>query len=48
MIDDCRPVPKETLYFPQIAGSSEALKNMCYKKAHEIYGDPLPKIVEDR
>ena len=21
---------------------------MCYKKAHEIYGDPLPKIVEDR
>lgn len=48
MIEDVKPVPKETLYFPQIAGSSEALKHMCYKKAHEIYGDPLPKIVEDR
>ena len=21
---------------------------MCYEKAHKIYGDPLPKIVEDR
>lgn len=48
MIEDVKPVPKETLYFPQIAGSSEALKDMCYKKAHEIYGDPLPKVVEDR
>ena len=48
MIDDCRPIPKETLYFPQIAGSSEALKHMCYEKAHEIYGTPLPKVVEDR
>lgn len=48
MIEDVRPVPKETLYFPQIAGSSEALKNMCYDKAHRIYGDPLPQIVEDR
>ena len=48
MIEDVKPVPKETLYFPQIAGSSEALKHMCYKKAHEIYGDPLPQIVADR
>jgi DNA polymerase-3 subunit alpha (Gram-positive type) len=48
MIGDVRPVPKETLYFPQIAGSSEALKNMCYEKAHRMYGDPLPQIVEDR
>ena len=48
MIEDVRPVPKETLYFPQIAGSSEALKNMCYEKAHKIYGDPLPQIVADR
>ena len=48
IIEDIRPVPKETLYFPKIEGSSEALKNMCYEKAHKIYGDPLPKIVEDR
>ncbi|WP_427113258.1 PolC-type DNA polymerase III [Megasphaera sueciensis] len=48
MIEKVRPVPKETLYFPKIEGSSEALKQMCYDKAHEIYGDPLPDIVEDR
>jgi DNA polymerase-3 subunit alpha (Gram-positive type) len=48
MIDKVNPVPKETLYFPKIEGSSEALKQMCYEKAHAVYGDPLPKIVEDR
>lgn len=48
MIDDVKPVPKETLYFPQITGSSEALKKMCYAKAHQIYGEPLPQIVADR
>lgn len=48
MIENVRPIPKETLYFPQIAGSSEALKDMCYDKAHRIYGNPLPKVVEDR
>ena len=47
-IDYVRPIPKETLYFPRIAGSSEALKKMCYEKAHKIYGNPLPQIVEDR
>ena len=33
---------------PVIENSDETLRNMCYKKAHEIYGDPLPDIVEKR
>ena len=24
------------------------IKNIAYKKAHELYGDPLPTIVEER
>ncbi len=33
---------------PVIEGAEEELENMCYQKAHDWYGDPLPKIVEDR
>ncbi len=33
---------------PVIENSDEALRTACYKRAHEIYGDPLPKIVEER
>lgn len=35
-------------YPPVIENSDRDLKDICYKKAHEIYGDPLPKIVEER
>lgn len=35
-------------YNPKIAGADKKFKEMCYTKAKEIYGDPLPKIVEDR
>ena len=31
---------------PVIENSDQDLRNICYNKAHEIYGDPLPKIVE--
>lgn len=48
MIEAVRPIPKETLYFPKIPGSSDALKNMCYTKAHQVYGNPLPEIVTAR
>lgn len=47
-VEHLEPVPKETLYSPKIDGAEEALRSMCYKKAHEWYGDPLPKIVQDR
>ncbi len=33
---------------PEIPGAAEKLVDMCYKRAKEIYGGPLPKIVEDR
>ena len=33
---------------PYIKGSSEALKNRCYGRAHELYGDTLPPRIESR
>ncbi|MBQ9989742.1 MAG: PolC-type DNA polymerase III [Lachnospiraceae bacterium] len=33
---------------PVIENSDQILTDICYNKAHELYGDPLPKIVEDR
>ena len=35
-------------YNPKIAGADEKLQTMCYHNAKAIYGDPLPKIVQDR
>ena len=47
MIDDVRPIPKGT-FPPKIEGSDTELRETCFNKAKSIYGDPLPKIVEDR
>ncbi len=33
---------------PVIQDSDKDLRDICYTKAHEMYGNPLPKIVEDR
>ena len=33
---------------PVIENSDELLRTICYNKAHEMYGDPLPKPVEER
>lgn len=33
---------------PVIEDSDKTLRTICYTKAHEMYGAPLPKIVEDR
>ena len=33
---------------PVIEDSDKQLTDICYNKAHELYGDTLPKIVEDR
>lgn len=33
---------------PVIEGSEEELDRLCRTRARELYGDPLPKIVEDR
>ena len=47
MIEKMSPIHPDK-YPPVIENSDQDLKDICYKKAHEIYGDPLPKIVEDR
>ncbi|WP_138159041.1 PolC-type DNA polymerase III [Peptoniphilus catoniae] len=47
MTKDLKPIP-DGKYPPVIEGADEDLKTMCYKKAHEIYGDNLPDIVEKR
>ena len=33
---------------PVIEKSDETLRNICYNRAHEMYGENLPKIVVDR
>ena len=47
MIDDIRPIPKGT-YTPFIEGAEQELQDLCWGKAHELFGDPLPKVVEER
>jgi DNA polymerase-3 subunit alpha (Gram-positive type) len=39
---------KDKLYTPVLENSAGQTKDMVYKKAHEIYGDPLPEIIETR
>ena len=46
-VENIIPIPEET-YPPEIEGADEDLKNMCYKKAMAIYGDPIPEIVKSR
>lgn len=48
--DQCEeiiPVP-EKLFPPKIENCENLLKELCYNKAHEIYGDPLPELIENR
>lgn len=44
---EVRPVPKGN-YPPSIEGAEEILVEVTTKKAHEIYGEKLPEIVEQR
>ncbi len=48
MIEPIIPVPNDHLYTPKIDNCENMLKDMCYNKAHELYGDPLPPYIEDR
>ncbi len=44
---EIRPVPAGK-YPPKIEGAEETLRKTCMERAHEQYGDPLPKEIEDR
>lgn len=47
MIEQIQPVPDGT-YPPVIEGAEEEIENISKSKAKEIYGDPLPDIVQAR
>ncbi len=45
--DDVIPVPDGN-FPPVIEGSDELLRDICWRNAHAMYGDPVPEIVEKR
>lgn len=47
-IESIVPLPNDHLYTPKIENCENLLKDMCFKKAHELYGDPLPEYIEKR
>lgn len=47
MVDDIKPLPDGT-FPPYIEGSEEMLKKITFDRAHSIYGEDLPEIVEKR
>lgn len=47
-IDKILPVPNDHLYTPTIDNCENLLKDLCFKTAHELYGDPLPEFIQNR
>ncbi|WP_307356071.1 PolC-type DNA polymerase III [Hathewaya limosa] len=46
-IENVKPIPDET-FPPKIEGAEEDIKNMTLNKAHAIYGEKLPEVVQKR
>lgn len=46
-LEELKPI-KDRLYPPHIANCDHDLRALCYETAHKLYGDPLPKPIEDR
>ncbi|WP_245662082.1 PolC-type DNA polymerase III [Melghirimyces thermohalophilus] len=46
-IEEVKPFP-DGLHTPIIEGADEELRRICYETATQLYGDPLPEIVEER
>ncbi|SHE48870.1 DNA polymerase-3 subunit alpha [Seinonella peptonophila] len=46
-IEQVKPFPDGT-FTPELEGAEDELKEICYRTVHEWYGDPIPKIVEER
>ena len=47
MVENVRPIPKEKCP-PVVEGAKEGIVNDSLNKAKEIYGDPLPEVVQKR
>lgn len=47
MIEMIKPLP-DKLHGPTLPNAEDEIKEMAYQRAHQWYGDKLPKIVEDR
>ena len=47
MCDQISPISPEKCP-PHIPGCEQTIKDIAYSKAHELYGDPLPEIVQTR
>lgn len=47
LVEEVKPIPDGT-FPPVIEGAEEELRRLTLDKAHEIYGDPLPEIVQNR
>jgi len=47
MVENVRPIPKEKCP-PVVEGAKEGIVNDSINKAKEIYGDPLPQLVQER
>ena len=47
MCDQISPISPEKCP-PHIPGCEQTIKDIAYNKAHELYGDPLPEIVQTR
>lgn len=46
-IDEISPV-KDKLYTPKMEGAEDEIHKLTMDKAHELYGDPLPELVQKR
>ncbi len=46
-VEEVKPIPDE-LFTPVIEGAEVEMESMSYIRARELYGDPLPEIVEKR
>lgn len=47
MTSEIQPI-KDGLYPPHIANADDEMRRLTYDKAHELYGDPLPEIIQER
>jgi len=48
MIESLIPLPNDKLYSPKIENSEQMLSDICYQKAYETYGNPLPDLIKER